>query len=297
MAAEAEDFPGLGDLFISRSYETRLFSFGAGAVGEAAERPTGAGCGSGEAAVARTVRIDADAQSSSPPPLLQVRVEQPLDCLVAASTDFDLTGQIVWPAARLLCWYLARFGEEELSGRPCLELGAGCGLGGLVATHFSPDVTLTDNEPEVLAVLEQNVRHASKSCGAVRVADVSWGREADLLALEGVSGRRTWPVLLGADVVYWSEAVTPLFAAVAAMLERPRGVFLLSYFDRLASNRDLVEAAAAAQGLTWTRVDPAAFVPEGAATTVFGGHLHKMTLYRFVWGQAGEDGGGEGGPR
>jgi hypothetical protein len=33
------------------------------------------------------------------------RFTQAVDALKASTTDLDLTGQIVWPGARFLCWY------------------------------------------------------------------------------------------------------------------------------------------------------------------------------------------------
>ncbi|KAH7837100.1 hypothetical protein Vadar_009494 [Vaccinium darrowii] len=47
-------------------------------------------------------------------------------CLQSASTDFDLTGQLVWPGAMLLNNYLSE-NPEVLRGRSVIELGSGVG--------------------------------------------------------------------------------------------------------------------------------------------------------------------------
>ncbi|KAI8525975.1 hypothetical protein RHMOL_Rhmol13G0272200 [Rhododendron molle] len=47
-------------------------------------------------------------------------------CLHSASTDFDLTGQLVWPGAMLLNNYLSE-NPEMLRGRSVIELGSGVG--------------------------------------------------------------------------------------------------------------------------------------------------------------------------
>ena len=50
-----------------------------------------------------------------------------------SSTDYDLTGQIIWKAADILSKYiLDGFGERELKGKTVLELGSGPGLCALV---------------------------------------------------------------------------------------------------------------------------------------------------------------------
>lgn len=47
-------------------------------------------------------------------------------------TDHDLTGQIVWPAAKVLSWYIAT-NNDVFKNKVVLELGAGTGLAGFVA--------------------------------------------------------------------------------------------------------------------------------------------------------------------
>ena len=51
----------------------------------------------------------------SPLDTLPPHAPQALLCSSAASTDFDLTGQIVWPIARLTAWYTCALGERELA--------------------------------------------------------------------------------------------------------------------------------------------------------------------------------------
>mmetsp|Transcript_10003 Transcript_10003/g.12971 ORF Transcript_10003/g.12971 Transcript_10003/m.12971 type:complete len:301 (-) Transcript_10003:245-1147(-) len=89
----------------------------------------------------------------------------------AASTDYDLTGIIVWPVSKLLSFYLVHK-QQCLKDMFVLELGSGCGLPGLVASSLQNcngfgerknqthgRVVLTDCEEEVLKVLSKNVKH------------------------------------------------------------------------------------------------------------------------------------------
>jgi len=219
-------------------------------------------------------------------------LEQPqlLDCSEAASTDFDQTGQIVWPSARLLAHFLVRrLGRARLAGEDVLELGAGCGLSGLVASRLGArSVTLTDNEPEVLDILRLNLRHAAPGVVA-RAEDLDWGRDAAHERLAAACGRARWSAIIAADVCYWRESIRPLFASVAALLDRadPRARFFLGYFDRAPQNRALLEAAGREQGLAFERLPAAELLgeppPEDLAL-----HRELMCVYTFRW--AGEEG-------
>lgn len=207
-------------------------------------------------------------------------ISQDIDCLAAASTDFDLTGQIIWPIARATTWYLAAVGQKELSGQDCIELGAGAGLCGLLGTRWSKSMVLTDYEPEVLAILERNLAHASKACKTT-LFNLSWGSDPDHARLASETGVAQWPVIIGADIVYWSESIVPLFESVAALLA-PGGLFILGYFDRLSSNKLKVEQLAREKGLVWSTVDHASYLPNPFPAE-FVDHLHRMTIYRFRW--------------
>ncbi len=66
--------------------------------------------------------------------------------LLAASTDYDLTGQIVWQAAKVFSEWLCfdNNGEQLLGDKSVLELGSGPGLGGFLSAHWAAKVVLTD---------------------------------------------------------------------------------------------------------------------------------------------------------
>lgn len=207
-------------------------------------------------------------------------IRQAIDSLASASTDFDLTGQIVWLVSILTGWYAGTI-LEELRGKDVLELGAGAGMTGLVASQASRRCVLTDYEPEVLSLLELNLKHAGGACDA-SVFSLSWGDAGDHARLASTYGRARWPVLIGADIVYWSESIVPLFATVEALLDRD-GVFILGYFNRNGTNKVRVEELAASAGLTWVVVDPLSFLPTDPVPPAFEPSLGRMTLYRFTW--------------
>lgn len=299
---EENILPLIGDFFICRDYETKYFSF--------------------------------TSSISSEKPVIQ-----PLDCLVAASTDFDLTGQIVWPAARLTSYYITYLGHtHELYRKNILELGSGTGLCGLIASQFNNNdtmgdrtiqtinssvpssssskscVCLSDNEPEVLAILERNLSHSGKDSQTF-IQDLDWGNTEHYKTLSqyiyrlqphqlsttsfssssntentlSINNNNTiyrWPLIIGADIVYWSSAIVPLINAVTSLLA-PKGVFILGYFNRLSTNQELLENEAKKQGLSFTIIPHTVYLPFQKDTNRYPADvetsLSKMWIYRFTW--------------
>jgi hypothetical protein len=137
----------------------------------------------------------------------------PLDALAAASTDFDLTGQVVWLVSVLTSHYVASELRDVVAGQDVLELGAGAGLVGLTAARWARSVVLSDYEDEVLSLLERNLRHVPRGCGG-RVFNLSWGDEGDHRRLAAETGRQRWRVIVGADIVYWGACIEPLVQTV-----------------------------------------------------------------------------------
>ncbi len=81
--------------------------------------------------------------------------------VIGASTDHDRTGLILWPIAEHLASFICEKGKEFFVGRQVLELGAGCGLLGLVASQFSSKTILTDGNNTVLDILRRNAELSS----------------------------------------------------------------------------------------------------------------------------------------
>ncbi|KAK8661098.1 hypothetical protein V6N13_051999 [Hibiscus sabdariffa] len=79
-----------------------------------------------------------------------------LYCLQSASTDFDLTGQLVWPGAMLLNDYLSK-NAQLLQGCSMIELGSGVGITGMLCSRFCRQILLTDHNEEVLKILRRNI--------------------------------------------------------------------------------------------------------------------------------------------
>ncbi|CAI9781318.1 unnamed protein product [Fraxinus pennsylvanica] len=126
-----------------------------------------------------------------------------LYCLQSSSTDFDLTGQLVWPGAVLLNDYLSK-NVETLQGRSVIELGSGVGITGMLCSRFCREVVLTDHNEEVLKILKKNIELQESSqnslcCAELKFEKLEWGNSDQLNSI--LQGHpKKFDLVLGADI-------------------------------------------------------------------------------------------------
>lgn len=192
-------------------------------------------------------------------------------CSKAASTDFDLTGQVVWPVSIFLSWFIVQR-PELFRGRAVLEVGAGCGLPGLVAARVgAASVVLTDGSDVVMRLLQRQVAHHGNT-GKVTAHKLEWGNEAALndcvgaCSGEGVGARPS--VVIGADVVCWPACVVPLLESCKALLQGTDDPFAgrcyVGYVCRATNTRDEFFREAAAHGFACEKINARDFLPPPA---------------------------------
>jgi len=157
----------------------------------------------------------------------------------AGSTDYDLTGQVIWPAAPLLCQYLVK-NSSSFQGKRILEVGSGVGVTGLLAAHICCQVVVTDHIKTVMKILDENVATLNNPSCFSRVLD--W---ADLSHRQAILNEFSpFDAVIGSDVVFWKDSIVPLFQTVRDLLQ-PGAEFFLSYQSRtLITDRFLLEVAA-----------------------------------------------------
>jgi len=149
------------------------------------------------------------------------------------------TERKLWDGAFLLARYLENTGVFPTGfwcNRRCVELGAGCGLTGLVAWLLGASVTLTDlpsASEHTKRCVSSNVERlgptnptlADRST-AIQVKDYIWGSKQHLQDLTP-----PYDVILGSDIVYSAESSDDLVEALLDLCE-PTSVVLMSYKPR-----------------------------------------------------------------
>uniref|UniRef100_A0A803Q0R2 Uncharacterized protein n=1 Tax=Cannabis sativa TaxID=3483 RepID=A0A803Q0R2_CANSA len=159
-------------------------------------------------------------------------------------SDFDLTGQLVWPGAMLLNDYIAH-NVNLLQGCSVIELGSGVGITGILSSRFCHKFVLTDHNDEVIKILEKNVELHASSHAELLVEKLEWGNCEEICnILEKHSSG--FDLILGADIYILEFPVHhPIrgFAFTVKKLLEVRGQgeckFILAYVSR-AKSMDLV---------------------------------------------------------
>ncbi|XP_072181291.1 protein N-lysine methyltransferase METTL21A-like [Diadema setosum] len=160
--------------------------------------------------------------------------------------DFGVAA-VVWDSALVLCEYLesqCKTGDLILQGKRVIELGAGTGLVGMVATALNGEVTVTDRD-DALDPLKENVKlnfppsperttSSSSSPSSLNASSgpavraLTWGKN-----LEEFSA--TYDLILGADIVYMEDTFPDL---LRTFLHLSREESLILFSCRIRYERD-----------------------------------------------------------
>lgn len=162
-----------------------------------------------------------------------------LFCLQSASTDFDLTGQLVWPGAMLLNDYLSKH-VEIFQGCTAIELGSGVGITGILCRRFCNKVVLTDHNEEVLKIIKKNIElhscpeNISPTSNGLVAEKLEWGNTDQIHEiLQKHPGG--FDFVLGADICFQQSNIPLLFDTVRQLLQVNEGrkcKFILAYVSR-----------------------------------------------------------------
>jgi predicted nicotinamide N-methyase len=185
------------------------------------------------------------------------------------------SGQYLWPAAAFMGRYLQDH-WDDLKGRKVLELGAGVGLAGILASKLpgTEQVILTDYDHGSLELLIENIQlNLDVGDGCITTVEyLEWGKDrkvpnassqasssgsekitktseisdavSESISCGEVEDAETFSLLLGTDLLYCTDIVKPLFKSVKMLLENSRNscFVLVSSFD---PGQDIEEAVSA----------------------------------------------------
>lgn len=230
-------------------------------------------------------------------------INQDMLCSAAATTDFDLTGQIIWPASQVMAWFLISKGAEWISRARILEVGAGCGLVGFIAAHLGAQLVIcSDGSHVVLDLLEQNkAAEWNSDLRSVEVESLTWGDQESIEKLVRKFAGRIPNVVLGADVFQTSfGSPRLLFQTVRAMFTEWRQQsemactsdstdtdavrwnfhFYTTFAIRKTTNEEEILECAEEEGFESNNIDFASFLPKGTAPGSFS--METIKLFRFT---------------
>lgn len=148
----------------------------------------------------------------------------------------DCTGGIVWETAYLLATFLEHRGVDP--SHKVLEVGAGCGLLGLVLASYGCKTVLTE-VPQAMSNLRHNVRlfthkhgkpksssGGSDSSGnsSAAAVELRWEEPEDRAAVLATYGSFDW--ILGTDVIFSTSLVSPLLETLLSMSHAQTEIWL-----------------------------------------------------------------------
>ncbi|KAL3829695.1 hypothetical protein ACJIZ3_018497 [Penstemon smallii] len=203
-----------------------------------------------------------------------------LYCLQSASTDFDLTGQLVWPGAVLLNDYLSE-NAEILRGCSVIELGSGVGITGILCSRFCREIVLTDHNDEIITKnIELHDSSPNSGFAGLTAEKLEWGNSEQLNCIlqrhpEG------FDLILGADIYilictihkpYLMSSIPLLFDTVEKLLRVSSGKtckFILAYVSRTKVMDAMVISEAPRHGLQISEVSGTRRVVKNLGGVIF----------------------------
>ncbi|KAK3023178.1 hypothetical protein RJ639_044165 [Escallonia herrerae] len=162
------------------------------------------------------------------------------------------TGLMLWESARLMASIVAA-NQSIVSGKRVLELGSGCGgICSMVAARSADLVVATDGDETTLELLSLNVssnlQSSSRSNLITKV--LRWGNKDHIGSIKQLSDEG-FEIILGTDVTYIPEAISPLFSTARELIsvnkdieEVQKPALILCHILRRVDEPSIISAAA-----------------------------------------------------
>ncbi|XP_039137524.1 LOW QUALITY PROTEIN: uncharacterized protein LOC120275095 [Dioscorea cayenensis subsp. rotundata] len=158
------------------------------------------------------------------------------------------TGLMLWESARFICNVLSD-NPSIVSGKKVLELGCGsAGICSMVAARSAELVVATDGDKESLNLLNENIAANVEPNLLTKlvVKKLLWGNTDDIKGHQGSRGG--FDVIIGTDVTYNSEAISPLFETARKMISEDfqgerKPALILCHIQRRVDENLILSAA------------------------------------------------------
>ncbi|KAK9099390.1 hypothetical protein Syun_026435 [Stephania yunnanensis] len=135
------------------------------------------------------------------------------------------TGLMLWESARLMSVVLAE-NPSIVAGRRVLELGCGCsGICSMIAARYADLVVATDGDTKALDLLNQNVPLNLKESILCKLVTrrLEWGNKNHIQEIKQINSNG-FEVIIGTDVAYVAEAISPLFETARELISTNTGI-------------------------------------------------------------------------
>jgi len=174
---------------------------------------------------------------------------------MSATTDYDETGLILWPASILLASVLLWLMDEIEECSLAMELGSGSGLGAVTATTLmkaGTNVLVTDGNEKVIDLLKNHLLpNRSKIDRGVTldVHELLWKNvysNEDHLRLN--TSPNSMDLIIGADITHWAAASEQLANTIYEFLS-PLGIVIITGVLRAENTYEHISTAIIDRGL------------------------------------------------
>ena len=197
----------------------------------------------------------------------------------AATTELHLTGQVLWPASYLFC-YFALKNKALFKDKNVMELGAGVGLVGLLVSQLGVKrMIMTDGEDDIVSLLEKNriltkdtfVKGENIKETVLSVKQLWWGVDGEIEKCLGPNN--DCDIVIGADILAnaLGDPRVPLQCAKDVLMynktDRVKKQFVCAYRSRSELNREYIKDVAKELGFTLQIVPPSTFLPAEIPST------------------------------
>ncbi len=135
----------------------------------------------------------------------------------------------IWEASIVLTDRLVHMNLDK--GPEILEIGAGMGITGLFLGAFGHRVTITDNNPDALSLVEKNAAH--NGIQTVKVASLDWHKPQN---------RKTFEIICGSELIYRKSDVEPVIHILKQNLSPGGTAYLAHDISRMSMMAFLAEA-------------------------------------------------------